>query len=141
MRYVVGPVDEIPPGTVKIVHPEPGGAGIGVFNVGGEFHALRNICPHMGAPLCQGLIRGTAEASVRPDGSHEIEWVRDGEIVACPWHGWEFEIKTGRTVFMSRSRVKHYDVSLEQPEAVAGLLAGATTVPVDVEGMTIVLEL
>ena len=52
LGIVVGTVDEIPPGGRKIV--EVAGRSIGVFNVGGEFFALRNRCPHQGGPLCEG---------------------------------------------------------------------------------------
>jgi 3-phenylpropionate/trans-cinnamate dioxygenase ferredoxin subunit len=44
-------------------------------------------------------------------------WARDGEILRCPWHGWEFDIKTGRSIFNPhRMRVKAYDVTVEHPE-------------------------
>ncbi|MGH2551733.1 MAG: Rieske (2Fe-2S) protein, partial [Thermomicrobiales bacterium] len=55
-RVVVGPVEELPPGERKIVVPFRGRAGIGVFNVNGTFHALRNLCPHKSGPLCTGRI-------------------------------------------------------------------------------------
>ena len=55
-RVVVGAVDEIPPGERKLVVPFRGRAGIGVFNVNGTFHALRNLCPHKSGPLCTGRV-------------------------------------------------------------------------------------
>ncbi len=51
-RYVVAAVDEIPPGARKIV--TVAGRSIGIFNVDGEFFALRNRCPHQGGPLVRG---------------------------------------------------------------------------------------
>ena len=51
-KHVVATVDEIPPGERKIV--EIGGRSLGIFNIKGEFYALRNICPHQGGPLCEG---------------------------------------------------------------------------------------
>ena len=57
-QHVVGKVAEIGPGQRKIVTVE--GISIGVFNVGGTYYALRNRCPHQGAPLCQGSVKGTA---------------------------------------------------------------------------------
>lgn len=56
-RYVVGRVDELPPGSRKIVMA--GGRSIGVFNVKGTYYALRNTCPHQFAPLCLGRVTGT----------------------------------------------------------------------------------
>ncbi len=107
-RCVVGRLSEFAPGTRKIV--TVGGRSIGVFNVRGQFYALRNRCPHQGAPLCLGRVKGTTLSS-KP---YEYVYGRDQEIIQCPWHGWEFEIATGRTFFNPhRMRVKTYDVTVE----------------------------
>lgn len=107
--HVVARVSELPPGERKVVEVE--GRSIGVFNVDGDFHALRNVCPHQGAPLCLGAVKGTA-ATTRPG---EYRWEREGEILACPWHGWEFDIKTGRSIFNPhKMRVRSYEVSVGQ---------------------------
>jgi nitrite reductase/ring-hydroxylating ferredoxin subunit len=109
--HVVGTTDEIGPGERKIV--EIDGRSIGVFNVAGELYALRNACPHQGAPLCRGLVTGTM-ADSKPG---EFDWQREGEILRCPWHGWEFELKTGRSVFNPhRTRVRSYQVTVETAE-------------------------
>jgi nitrite reductase/ring-hydroxylating ferredoxin subunit len=106
--YVVGRASEIAPGGRKLV--QVGGRSIGVFNVEGKFYALRNACPHQGAPLCLGSIKGTAEES-RPG---EYVWGREGMILRCPWHGWEFDLTTGRSVFNPhRTRVRSYRVTVE----------------------------
>jgi len=105
--HPIARVAELPPGARRIV--EIKGRSIGVFNVGGAFYALRNACPHQGAPLCLGSVQGTAAAS-RPG---EYEWERDGEILRCPWHGWEFDLTTGRSVFNPHKvRVRSYDVTV-----------------------------
>ena len=102
-------VSDLPPGARRIV--EVGRRSIGVFNVHGEYYALRNLCPHQGAPLCRGAITGTAHSS-QPG---EFIWERDGQILRCPWHGWEFDIPSGRSVFNPhRLRVRTYDVTVEQ---------------------------
>src|SRR5215212_3501557 len=99
-RIEVGPADEFPPGMRRIVVPFRGRAGIGVFNVGGTFYALRNLCPHKSGPLCTGRVLGRIVAAAPPSGrallrdDHEV--VQEGEIIRCPWHLWEFEIATGR---------------------------------------------
>ena len=112
-RYVVAPVEEIPPGERKIV--EIAGRSIGVFNVNGEFFALRNRCPHQGGPLCIGPVRGF----VASPGPGEYHLTRHGEILRCPWHGWEFDIRTGQSWFDPRRvRVRSYDVTLEPAVAV-----------------------
>jgi nitrite reductase (NADH) small subunit len=141
MRYVVGAVADIPPGASTIVYPDKVKSGIGVFNIGGEFYALKNTCPHMGGPLCKGRVRGTTEADVSDENRVAMHWVRDGEIVACPWHHWEFDIKTGRTLFESRQKVRSYPVTVEPPEVLERLKAGVETVPVSIDGATVVLEI
>jgi 3-phenylpropionate/trans-cinnamate dioxygenase ferredoxin subunit len=101
-------VSELAPGDRKIVEAE--GRSIGVFNVHGTFHALRNSCPHQAAPLCLGSIKGMT----MPSKPGEYIWAREGEILRCPWHGWEFDITTGRSIFNPhRTRVKAYDVTVE----------------------------
>ena len=132
-RYVVGKVSELSPDCRRIVSVN--GREIGVFNVNGEYFALRNLCPHQGAPLCLGELTGLASS----DEPGEIEWTREGEILRCPWHGWEFDIRTGGTVFASRARVKTYAVRVEI-EALERLRAGVETYPVTVENEVVVLE-
>ncbi|MFI5611691.1 Rieske (2Fe-2S) protein [Amycolatopsis sp. NPDC051903] len=140
MRFVVGAAEDLPPGTSTIVYPEKVKSGIGVFNVDGEFYALKNTCPHMGGPLCRGTVRGTSAAEVSDDGALDVRWERSGEIVACPWHHWEFEIKTGKTIFRSRQKVRDYPVEVVPPDVLARLREGVETIPVSVEGATLVIE-
>ncbi len=141
MRYVVGVAADLPLGGSTVVYPDKVKSGIGVFNVDGEFFALKNTCPHMGGPLCAGRVRGTTEADPASEDRVALLWVRDGEILACPWHHWEFDIKTGRTLFESRQKVRSYPVTVEEPEALERLKAGVETVPVTVEGALLVLEI
>lgn len=110
-------VEAFPPGERRIVVPFRGRAGIGVFNIAGAYHALRNICPHKSGPLCTGRVAGRAIASAPPSGrplddaDYQIE--RDGEIIRCPWHLWEFEIATGRCLVDPTVRVKTYPTAIE----------------------------
>src|SRR3712207_9316805 len=89
-KYVVAMVDEIPAGQRKIV--EVAGRSVGVFNVGGAFFALRNRCPHQGGPLCLGPLGGFVSST----GPGQFTYSREGEILRCPRHGWEFDIRTGQ---------------------------------------------
>jgi len=124
-QYVVATVEEIPPGERKIV--EVAGRSIGIFNLGGEFFALRNRCPHQGGPLCSGTVGGLIVAS--SPGAYEYS--RAGEIIRCPWHGWEFDIRTGQSWFDPRHvRVRRYDVSIQgQPPAAEALPEDASEQP------------
>ena len=140
MRFEVGLVSDLPPGSSTIVYPDKVKSGVGVFNIGGEFYAIKNTCPHMGGPLCRGRVRGTTEADSGDKDRVGMHWVRDGEIIACPWHHWEFDIKTGRTLFSARQRVRSYPVTIEPPEVLERLKKGVETVPVSVENAKIVIE-
>jgi len=146
-RHVVATIDEIPPGERKIV--EVAGRSIGVFNVGGEFFALRNRCPHQGGPMCTGRLAGAVESS-KPG---EYRYSRRGEMLRCPWHGWEFDIRTGQSWFdPAKTRVRAYEVSTVPGAALiaegvtptADLQKGpyvAETYPVSVEQQYIVVEI
>ena len=108
-------VDEIAPGSRKIVTVK--GREIGVFNVGGEFFALINRCPHQGAPLCRGEIVGRAESRPMPG---EYRLTRQGEMLRCPWHGWEFDIRTGQSWCDPDSvQARSYAVTVEPGETLA----------------------
>jgi 3-phenylpropionate/trans-cinnamate dioxygenase ferredoxin subunit len=135
-KHIVGPVAEIPPGQRKII--EVGGVSIGVFNVNGTFYALRNRCPHQGAPLCQGSLKGTT----LPSAPGEYLWAREGEILRCPWHGWEFDVTTGRSVFNPhRVRVRAYEVTVESGGKSHSEDPSVEIFPVSVEAELIVLHL
>ena len=101
-------VEDLPPGTVKIV--PVGKFGIGVFNVDGRYYGLANYCPHRGGPLCLGRVTGLVEAGVAP---YQITWSRVGQFVRCPWHGMEFEIATGRSIVLPAMAVRSYPVKVK----------------------------
>jgi len=104
-KCVVGTVDEIEPGGKKIV--EVGGRSIGIYNVNGEYFALLNRCPHQAGPLCDGLNYGFLKSGA----VGEYEFSRPGEVVRCPWHGWEFDVRTGQSWFDPvQVRVRRYNV-------------------------------
>ncbi|TNJ65991.1 Rieske (2Fe-2S) protein [Paenibacillus hemerocallicola] len=107
-RHIVAKQSEITPGTKKIV--EAGGRSIGVYNVNGHYHALRNVCPHQGAELCKGLVTPLVVSS----GPGSFEYDREGEIVRCPWHQWEFDIQTGCMIVDPAMRTKSYEVTVEK---------------------------
>lgn len=146
-KYVIAPVSEIPPGERKIV--EVGGRSIGVFNIAGEIFALRNRCPHQGGPLCTGRLSGFLQASV----PGEYIYSRPGEVLRCPWHGWEFDVRTGQSWFdPARTRVRSYEARVtrgsvllaDEQQPAPGLVQGpyvAETYAVSIEEEYIVVEL
>ena len=135
-RHVVATVDEISPGQRKIVKVV--GREIGIFNLDGEFFAIGNRCPHEGASLCRGRIVGLVESS--EPGSYHFS--RKGELLRCPWHGWEFDIRTGKSLCdPSRTKVRSFDISVEDGGRVVEELLKAETFPVSVEKQYIVVEI
>ncbi|WP_345498796.1 Rieske (2Fe-2S) protein [Nocardia callitridis] len=103
---MVATVDEIPPGTSKVV--PIGRHGVGVFNVGGTFYAIANYCPHEGGPLCAGRPRGRTIVDDSVPG--DAIMVRDLEFIFCPWHQWGFELATGTTAVKPEWSIRTYPV-------------------------------
>ncbi len=93
-EHRVVPEDELGEGEHVIVELE--GREIGVFNIDGEYYAHTNWCAHQSGPICEGPTSGFLEATYDSETLEtEYEWSREGEIIACPWHGWEFDLVTG----------------------------------------------
>ena len=87
----VAALADVQPGTGKCV--EVNGRKIALFNVGGAFHAIDNTCLHRGGPLAEGEL--------------------DGNVVTCPWHGWQYDVTTGANTMDESERVDRYDVKVE----------------------------
>jgi nitrite reductase/ring-hydroxylating ferredoxin subunit len=135
-RHVVAAVAEIPPGGRKIVTVR--GREIGVFNLGGEFFALINRCPHQGAALCTGELFSRMEAP--EPGKYRL--ARRGEMLRCPWHCWEFDIRTGQSWCDPEDvKARTYTVSVEPGETLAKGPFQAETVAVSVEQDYVVVEM
>lgn len=108
-EHVVGRVDELADGDRLVVEVE--GLDIGVFNVGGVLYAYPNWCPHQGGPLCEGRIDGTTEASFdRETLEYELRWEREGRVLRCPWHSWEFDVVENRFLHDTRLSLPSYPV-------------------------------
>jgi nitrite reductase/ring-hydroxylating ferredoxin subunit len=88
-----------------------------VFNVGGRFYALHDGCPHRGGPLCAGRIGGTT----LPARGYAFAYGREGSILRCPWHGWEFEVASGRALADPAVRARTYPVDVVEGEVVVSL--------------------
>jgi nitrite reductase/ring-hydroxylating ferredoxin subunit len=134
-QHIVATVDDIPPGQRKLVNVE--GRDIGIFNVGGEYFAVGNRCPHEGASLCKGRIVGLVESS--EPGSYQFS--RRGELLRCPWHGWEFDLRTGKSwCEPDRIKVRNYDLKVESGGALVEGPLQAETFPVSIEKQYVVIE-
>jgi nitrite reductase/ring-hydroxylating ferredoxin subunit len=87
-RIPLCPASEIPAGTGKECVADD--RIIAVFNIEGRFHAMDGICPHAGGPLSKGCVSGT--------------------VVTCPWHGWQFDVTTGRHQLTPRIQQRTFEV-------------------------------
>jgi 3-phenylpropionate/trans-cinnamate dioxygenase ferredoxin subunit len=134
-KHVIAALRDFPPGTRRLV--EVKGRGIVVFNIKGEFFALANRCPHQGGSLYHGRLTGLVQS--REPGKYEYS--RKGEILRCAWHGWEFDVRTGKSwCDPARVRARQFPVSVA---AGAQLVEGpyvAETFAVGVEDDYVVLE-
>lgn len=80
-------VDDLPEGSSAECVAE--GRIFAAYNVNGEFFVIDGICPHAGGPLGEGVL--------------------DGHIVTCPWHGWQFDVKSGTHCLNSRLSQSQYE--------------------------------
>lgn len=112
-RHVVCPAGELPPGSTRIV--ELRGRSVGVYNVEGELYALRNVCPHHGAPLCLGEVTGR----MLPSEPHVYDYGEENTVLRCPWHGYEFRLSDGRSILRpDKLRVRPYRIEVEDGDVV-----------------------
>lgn len=91
-------VDELPSGEGKAFDLD--GRSIAVFRKDDELFAYRNICPHMYAQISFGRVSGT----MLPSEPGEYRYGFDSEVVRCPWHNWEFNLRTGHSMFTGDRR-------------------------------------
>jgi nitrite reductase/ring-hydroxylating ferredoxin subunit len=110
-------------GTGEIVDGQARGFRVGRVELvlvrrGERFYALQGVCPHRGAPLCEGVVGGTA----LPSEVGVIRYGREGEILRCPWHGWEFDLTDGRSLHdPQRRRVRAYPVQVRDGQVFVDL--------------------
>jgi nitrite reductase/ring-hydroxylating ferredoxin subunit len=106
-------LEEIDTGDRLLV--EIAGLEIVLFNLDGEIHAIGNYCVHQSGPLGEGFVSGTISADVNGDG-WEYSYECDGEFVSCPWHGWQFDIKTGEHLSDDENRIPTFETVIRDGE-------------------------
>lgn len=119
-EHVVAGADELADGDRIVVQLE--GRDVGVFKLDGEYRAYTSWCAHQGGPACEGRLSGTTEATY-DRATHEVEtnWVREGEILLCPWHGWEFDVRTGAALAREDVRLPACPVEVRDGDVVVTL--------------------
>lgn len=98
-KIKVAQVSELAPGEGKIVQAD--GEQIALFNVGGRFYAIHNICLHRGGPLGEGAL--------------------DEATVTCPWHGWQYDVTSGTNVRNPAANVASFNVKVEGADVLVEL--------------------
>ncbi|SRR5579883_898096 len=113
MRYRICQTQDVPSGeqrtyTVKnipllVVHSKKG-----------DFYALYRFCPHQRGDLSAGILGGLTQAA---QAGEEFQYIREGEIMRCPWHGFSFDVTTGRCLSAPETlRVKTYALTVDNQE-------------------------
>jgi len=104
----VARVADFPDGDRKII--DVNGRSVGVFRVGDVFYAVRNLCPHHHGPLCLGYIAPRAFSKM----PGEFGMAEGVPLIACPWHGWEYDLATGQS-WLGPGHVdaRRYEVAIE----------------------------
>jgi nitrite reductase/ring-hydroxylating ferredoxin subunit len=86
---------------------------VAVFKFGGEFFAYLNHCPHMGGPACQGKMIAKVEEIIADDRTSKGQTFSKTKMhIVCPWHGFEFDIRTGIHPGNSRARLRKIKVTV-----------------------------
>jgi nitrite reductase/ring-hydroxylating ferredoxin subunit len=95
---------------------------IAVFKLDGQFFAYFNQCPHMGGPACQGKIIAKVDEIIADDRTSKgLAFSKTRMHVICPWHGYEFDIRTGQHPGNSRARLRKIDVAVSGGDVVVSV--------------------
>ncbi|CAH1651532.1 Rieske (2Fe-2S) protein [Chelatococcus asaccharovorans] len=134
-KHVVGRAADIAPGERMVVTLK--GRPIVIFNLSGEYFGLLNRCPHQSADLSRGIATGIADS----DEPGDAVCTRSGEFIRCPWHGWEFDIRTGQSwCDPSRIKVRPFTVRVEAGRALVEGPYKAEAIPVSVDGDYLIVD-
>jgi nitrite reductase/ring-hydroxylating ferredoxin subunit len=135
-RHVVARAGEIAMGTCKLV--TVAGREIGLFNLAGDYYAVLSKCPHEGASLCKGKIVRRVES----DEPGQYRVIAGSEMIRCPWHGWQYDIRTGQSwCDPANIALRRYAVSVEPGGHILQGPYVAETYPVTVEQNYLVVEI
>jgi nitrite reductase (NADH) small subunit len=119
-EYSAGSVADYADGDRKVVLC--GQAEVGVFRIDGEFHAWHNRCAHLAGPICQGRIMKRVLEPVDADNCVRAQAYDESEThIVCPWHGYEYNIKTGRHPGNDRMGLRRADIIIRDGEVYVSL--------------------
>ena len=107
-RIRVCAVEELPVGEYTLVGVD--GQQVGVLNADGTYYAIQNECPHQGGPVCKGSVRPELVGEFVEPGERVREYHGERQVIACPWHGWEYDLETGVHMGVDDIELRTYDV-------------------------------
>jgi nitrite reductase/ring-hydroxylating ferredoxin subunit len=111
-KIFVSKLSEMKDGACQLV--SEGKLEIGVYRRGADFYAYKNLCVHQGGPACQGITMHKVEEVIRVDKtSAGMRFNKDEEHIVCPWHSFEYDIKTGVCVADKKLKLKKFEVVTE----------------------------
>ena len=114
-EYLVGTVSEFTDEDRKII--TIGDHKIVVFKHNEQMHALHSVCPHSGGPVGEGMLIGRVEGVVGPGGEYLGDKFSDDVThIVCPWHGWEYDICTGKAAGFPKIGLKKYETEVRGQE-------------------------
>jgi nitrite reductase/ring-hydroxylating ferredoxin subunit len=119
-EHPIAKAEEIGEGERIVVEVE--GREIAVFQIGEEYHAYVNWCAHQSGPTCEGRLSGTMDAKFDRDTLETtLSYCREGEILNCPWHGWEYDIKSGECLSRDGKQLPSFPVEEKDGEIIVSL--------------------
>jgi nitrite reductase/ring-hydroxylating ferredoxin subunit len=107
-EYFVARKDDLSEGDRRIVRA--GQSEVGVFHHQGAYYAYANTCVHSGGPACEGIMIPKVLDVIGEDRSYQGQVFSDEMHFVCPWHGYEYDLKTGECAGDRRLKLKKYQV-------------------------------
>lgn len=107
-EWFVAKTSDMPDGDRRIVVASKN--EIGVFNKAGAYYAYSNYCVHSGGPACEGLLINKVVDIIAADRTYQGQTFSDEMHFVCPWHGYEYELETGRCVGDPKLKLKKFEV-------------------------------
>lgn len=118
----IGPAKDFDDPGRKVIDVD--GVEVGVFKLGGEFFAYLSECPHMGGPACQGKLMPKVEEVIAPDHTSKgMAFSKTQMNIVCPWHAYEYDIRTGIHVGNSKMRLRPVKVRISDGDVVVSVPA------------------
>lgn len=104
----VGSASDFAEGTVTVTRA--GNQEIGVIRWAGTLYAVRNVCPHQSGPVCSGRLLPLLTAPQA--GATGLARDLSRPVLSCPWHAWEFDLRSGRALWNERYRLRSYPIEV-----------------------------